>query len=200
MLILDNARGHPQSLQGFYPWFTAVSTCKYDMWYSAYGSGSISHLQDILHQQNSQWGSLGNEQEIWTSCEQILDRLHLDEVNNTEDTWADIKEPAPDAVTSVVHTLNQLNLEISTKDEDELSASHSEPTSNKDLTDMQEANQVPSEAHHSYQSPSTRLWQLRQWIMLLPTLNHYKTSWKNTIQMMTKVHNSWSCWQKYCLL
>jgi len=48
-------------------------------------------------------------------------------------------------------------LEISTENENELSASHSEPMSNKDLTDMQEVNQVPSEAHYSYQSPSTRL-------------------------------------------
>jgi len=88
---------------------------------------------------------------------QILERLHLDEVNNTEDTWAEIKEPAPVTVTSVVHILNQLNLEISTEDEDELSASHSEPMSNKDLTDMQEANQMPSEAHHSCQRTSTRL-------------------------------------------
>jgi hypothetical protein len=137
--------------------YSCVSTYKYDMGYSAYGSGSSSHLQDILHQQNSQWGSLGNRQEIWTYHKQILDRLHLDEVNNTEDTWAEVKEPAPDAVTSVVHILNQLNLEISTEDEDELSASHSERMSNKDLTDMQEVNQVPSEAHYSYQSPSTRL-------------------------------------------
>lgn len=81
----------------------------------------------------------------------------MDEVNNTEDTWAEIKELAPDAVTSAVHILNQLNLEISTEDEDELSASHSESMSNKDLTDMQQANQVPSEAQHSYQSPSIRL-------------------------------------------
>lgn len=100
---------------------------------------------------------MGNGQEIWTYHEQILERLHLDEVNNTEDTRAETKEPAPDAVTSVVHILNQMNLEISTEDKDELPASHSEPMSNKDLTDMQEANQVPSEAHHSYQSPSTRL-------------------------------------------
>ena len=42
-------------------------------------------------------------------------------------------------------------------------------------------------------------WQLRQWIMLLPTLNHYQTSWKNTIQMVTKVHNSWNCWHKTLL-
>jgi hypothetical protein len=100
---------------------------------------------------------LGNRQEIWTYHEQILDRLHLDEANNTEDTWAEIKESAPDAVTSVIHILNQLNLEISTENKDELFASHSEPMSNKDLTDVQEVNQVPSEAHHSYQSPSTRL-------------------------------------------
>lgn len=145
-------------------------------------------------------GVFGQRTKIQTYCKQILERLHLDEVNNTEDTGAEIKEPAPDAVTSVVHILNQMNLEISTEDEDELSASHSEPLSNKDLTDMHEANQVPSEAHHRCQSPSTRLWQLRQWIMLLPTLNHYQTSWKNTIQMATKVHNSWNCWQKHCLL
>jgi len=40
---------------------------------------------------------LGNRQEIWTYREQILDRLHLDEVSNTEDTWAEVKGPAPDA-------------------------------------------------------------------------------------------------------
>jgi hypothetical protein len=102
-------------------------------------------------------GVFGQRTKIRTYCKQTLERLHLDEVNNTEDTGAEIKEPAPDAVTSVVHILNQLNLEISTQDEDELSASHSEPMSIKDLTDMHEANQVPSEAHHSCQSPSTRL-------------------------------------------
>lgn len=102
-------------------------------------------------------GVFGQRTKIQTYCKQILERLHLDEVNNTEDTGAEIKEPAPDAVTSVVHILNQMNLEISTEDEDELSASHSEPLSNKDLTDMHEANQVPSEAHHRCQSPSTRL-------------------------------------------
>ena len=99
---------------------------------------------------------MGSWQERWTYREQILERLHLDEVNNTEDTWPEIKEPAPDAVTSVVHILNHLDLEISTEDKDELSASHSKSMSNKDLNDMQKAYHVLSEVQQSYQSPSTK--------------------------------------------
>jgi hypothetical protein len=54
--------------------------------------------------------------------------------------------------------MNQLDLEVSTKDVDELIVSHSEPISNEDLIAMQGANKAPREGQDDdeiIQSPPT---------------------------------------------
>jgi hypothetical protein len=66
-------------------------------------------------------------------------------------------EETPEAVTKeAVQLMNKLDLNVSIEDVDELTAFHSEPMSNEDLTE-QEVNKTPSEAEDDdNQSPSTK--------------------------------------------
>jgi hypothetical protein len=69
-------------------------------------------------------------------------------------------EGTPVAATKeVVQLMNQLDLEVSTEDVEELIASHSEPMSNEDLIVMQEARKAPLEDQDDdeiIQSPPTK--------------------------------------------
>jgi hypothetical protein len=90
-------------------------------------------------------------------------------MNNTGDSWAQIKEStmpgcwkrlcpdlvqnfkgfeenAEDATKQVVHLMNELNLGVSIEDVDELIASYLEQMLNEELTDIQEENKTQPEA------------------------------------------------------
>jgi CHASE3 domain sensor protein len=69
-------------------------------------------------------------------------------------------QETPEAATKeIIQLMNQLDLEVSTEDVDELIASHSQPMSNEELIAMQEANKAPREDQDDdeiIQSPPTK--------------------------------------------
>jgi hypothetical protein len=166
---LDNAPGHPKSLQDLYPEIkvvflppntaseiqpmdqTVMTTFK-----RCYTKRTIKKaIRAIDKEDGPTLKEFWKGYNIWNA------------VNNNGDFWAEIKEPTmngcwkklcpylvqgfkdfeeiPESATKeVVQRMNELDLNVIIEDVDELIASHSEPMSNEDLD--QEVNKTPPEA------------------------------------------------------
>lgn len=171
LLILDNAPGHPHLLQDLCPEIqviflppnttseiqpmdqTVIATFK-----RYYMRRTVSQAIKAIDKEGGP-----NLKEFWKNYN-IWDAVH-----NISESWGEMKqstmagcwgklcpdlvpnfkgfEKTPEAATEdVVQLMNQLDLEVTTEDVEELIASHSEPLSNEDLLALQEANSlVPSD-------------------------------------------------------
>jgi hypothetical protein len=178
--VLDNAPGHPHSLEDLYPEIKVVfvppnTSCNIQT--------LIATFKQYYMRQTINKAIRATDMEGGPTLKELWKGYNIrNAVNNIGDSWAEIKlstmngcweqlclelvtnfegfEETPEAATKeVVRLMNQPDLEVSTEDMDELTVSHSEPMSNEDLIVMQEANKAPREDQDDdkiTQSPPTK--------------------------------------------